>query len=276
MDASKQFCPNMACSARGQIGEGNIRIHSHNPDRYRCRVCKKTFSARRGTMLEGLRTPTEVIVMVVTLLAYGCPLQAVVHAFGLDERTVAEWQKRAGKQCQQVHHAIVEQGKMDTSHVQADEIRAKGRKLIAWMGMAIDATSRLWMAGVVSARRDRSLADRLLHQVRACCQARHALLICTDGWAPYPFRAMQDVRLMRERNGAFGWLLSRNRGDEERHIEAFLAESWADYLRQLGRMTHADHAIEDRARSFHQGSASPPVTTFIAEYLHLHRAPDTF
>jgi hypothetical protein len=43
-------------------------------------------------------------------------------------------------------------------------IRAKGRKLIAWMGMAIDATSRLWMAGVVSARRDRGLADRLLHQ----------------------------------------------------------------------------------------------------------------
>ena len=89
-------------------------------------------------------------------------------------------------------------------------------------------------------------------------------------------RAMQDVRLMRERNGAFGWLLSRNRGDEERHIEAFLAESWADYLRQLDRMTYADHAIEDRARSFHQGSASPPVTTFIAEYLHLHRAPNTF
>ena len=81
---------------------------------------------------------------------------------------------------------------------------------------------------------------------------------------------------MRERNGAFGWLLSQNRGDEERHIEAFLAESWADYLRQLDRMTYADHAIEDRARSFHQGSASPPVTTFIAEYLHLHRAPDTF
>src|SRR6266702_8336370 len=135
MDASKQFCPNTACSARGQMGEGTIRIHSHNPDRYRCRVCKKTFSARRGTMLEGLRTPTEVIVIVVTLLAYGCPLQAVVHAFGLDERTVAEWQKRAGKQCQQVHHAIVEQGKMASSQVQADEIRAKGRKLIAWMGL---------------------------------------------------------------------------------------------------------------------------------------------
>ena len=194
MDASKQFCPNEACSARGQIGVGNIRLHSRNPDRYRCRVCKRTFSARRGTMLEGLRTPPTLIIMVVTLLAYGCPIQAIVHAYGLDERTVADWQKRAGKHCQQVHHAIVEQGKVDISHVQADEIRAKGRKLIAWMGLAIDATSRLWMAGVVSIRRDRALADRLLQQVRACCPSRRALLVCTDGWAAYPKSIMRAFR----------------------------------------------------------------------------------
>jgi hypothetical protein len=148
------------------MGEGNIRMHSRTPERYRCRVCKSTCSARRGTMLEGLRKPTELIVTVVTLLAYGCPIQAIVHAFGLDERTVASWRDRAGKQCQQVHHALVEQGKVTSSQVQADEIRAKGRKLIAWMGMAIDATSRVWLAGVVSVRRDRDLADRVL---RASC-----------------------------------------------------------------------------------------------------------
>jgi transposase-like protein/IS1 family transposase len=194
MDASKQFCPNSACSARGKLGEGTIRIHSRTPDRYRCRVCKSTCSTRRGTMLEGLRRPTELIVMVVTLLAYGCPIQAIVHAYGLDERTVADWQKRAGKHCQQVHQAIVERGKVETSHVQADEIRAKGRKMIAWMGMAIDATSRLWMAGVVSTRRDRELADRLLQQVRACCPSRRSLLVCTDGWAAYPKSIMRAFR----------------------------------------------------------------------------------
>jgi IS1 family transposase len=145
-------------------------------------------------MLEGLRRPTELIVMVVTLLAYGCPIQAIVHAYGLDERTVADWQKRAGKHCQQVHQAIVERGKVETSHVQADEIRAKGRKMIAWMGMAIDATSRLWMAGVVSTRRDRELADRLLQQVRACCPSRRSLLVCTDGWAAYPKSIMRAFR----------------------------------------------------------------------------------
>jgi transposase-like protein len=61
-------------------------------------------------MMEGLRTPTELLVIVVSLLSYGCPIQAIVHAYGVDERTVAAWQKRAGKHCQQVHQAIVEQG----------------------------------------------------------------------------------------------------------------------------------------------------------------------
>ena len=31
-------------------------------------------------MMEGLRKPTELIVVVISLLAYGCPLQAIVHA----------------------------------------------------------------------------------------------------------------------------------------------------------------------------------------------------
>ena len=120
--------------------------------------------------MEGLRTDEETVTRVVTLLSYGCPTQAIVHAYGLDERTVADWQKRAGKQCQRVHHAIVEQGHVKSQHIQADEIRAKGRKLIIWIALAMDVTTRLWMAGVVSTSRDRRLIDRLLHHVRACCQ----------------------------------------------------------------------------------------------------------
>lgn len=87
---------------------------------------------------------------MVTLLAYGCPLQAIVRAYDLDEGTVSDWQRRAGSHCQQVHQAIVEQGRVPGHHLQADEIRAKGRKLVMWMALAIDASSRLWLAGVVS------------------------------------------------------------------------------------------------------------------------------
>ncbi|MEZ4726469.1 MAG: hypothetical protein R3E79_04985 [Caldilineaceae bacterium] len=33
---------------------------------------------------------------MLTLMAYGCPLPAIVAAFELDERTVADWQEKAG------------------------------------------------------------------------------------------------------------------------------------------------------------------------------------
>jgi len=168
------------------MGAGNIRIHAYRPQRYRCQTCKQTFSARRGTMMEGLRTPAELVMRVLILLSYGCPIQAIVHAFGVDERTVAQWQQRAGEHCHQVHQAIVEQGRVEAHHVQADEIRVKGYKMIAWMGLAIDVSTRLWLAGVVSRERDRTLADHLLQRVRACCQTVGALLVCTDGWAAYP------------------------------------------------------------------------------------------
>ncbi len=185
MDAPQVFCPNLDCLARGKVGQGNIVIHGKQRLRYRCKTCGKTFSAQTGTMFEGLRKPQALIVIVVTLLAYGCPIQAIVQAFGLDERTVASWRDRAGKHCQHIHQTLVQQGQLDLVHVQADEIRVKGHKMIAWMGLAMMVSTRLWLGGVVSLRRDRQLADRLLAHVRACCQPLRALLVCTDGWNAY-------------------------------------------------------------------------------------------
>src|SRR5260221_6664169 len=137
-------------------------------------------------MFEGLRKPMEVILIVVTLLSYGCPVQAIVQAFGLDERTVASWRDRAGSHCEQVHHALIEAGQFDLIHVQADEIRVKGRKKIVWMGLAMMVSTRLWVAGSVRESRDKGLADTLMQQVRRTAQTLRPLLVLTDGWAAYP------------------------------------------------------------------------------------------
>jgi transposase-like protein/IS1 family transposase len=186
MDASHVFCPNLACCARGQVNQGNIVIHSRKRPRYRCKSCGKTFSEREGTMFAGVRKPIGLIVIVVTLLGYGCPVQAIVQAFGLDERTVASWRDRAGAHCEQVHHALIETGKLNLIHVQADEIRVKGRKMIAWMGLAMMVSTRLWLAGTVQMSRDKGLADALMRQVRRAAQPLRSLLVLTDGWAAYP------------------------------------------------------------------------------------------
>ena len=79
IDASQVFCPNEKCKARGQMGQGNIVSHGKARPRYRCKTCGKMFSAQVGTMFAGLRKPKALIVIVVTLLAYGCPVQAIVQ-----------------------------------------------------------------------------------------------------------------------------------------------------------------------------------------------------
>ena len=122
----------------------------------------------------------------MTLIAFGCPIQAIVQAYGLDERTIDSWRDPAGKPCELVHHTLLEQGQLEAVHVQTDEIRVKARGMVVWIGLALIVSSRLWLAGVVSQTRDTHLTDRLLLQVRACCRAGSNLLVCTDGWAAYP------------------------------------------------------------------------------------------
>jgi len=189
MDPTTTFCPNVACAARGQTGQGNIGIHSCKDKRFLCTECHKTFSATKGTAFYRLRTSAETVSLVVTLLAHGCPLQAIVVAFGSDERTVAGWVARGGAQGQAVQEHLVEQPH-DLGQVQADEIRVKKQGGMVWMALAMMVCTRLWLGGEVSEQRDRPLIRRLIERVRRCA-ARRPLLVCTDG-------LVSSIRAIRE------------------------------------------------------------------------------
>src|SRR5438876_5609840 len=190
MDPTTTFCPNSNCPARGQIGRGNIGIHSRKDKRFLCTACQKTFSATKGTVLYRLRTSAETVALVVTLLAHGCPVQAIVAAFGFDERTVADWWARSGRQGQAVQEHVVEQPR-DLGQVQADEIRVKKQGGIVWMALAMMVKTRLWLGGEVSEQRDLPLIRRLIGRVRRCA-AHHPLLVCTDGLCSY-IRAIRET-----------------------------------------------------------------------------------
>ena len=184
MDPRRQFCHNAECPARGRVGEGNIGVHSAAERRYICRACGRTFAATKGTPFYRLKKGADLVTLVLTLLCHGCPIQAVVAAFGLDERTVAEWQGRAGAHCERVHAHLVQQGGVDLGHVQADELWAKVVGGKVWMAMALAVPSRLWLGGVVSAKRDEALIRSLVAMVAACA-ASFGVLVCVDGLASY-------------------------------------------------------------------------------------------
>jgi transposase-like protein len=110
MDLQTQFCPNLACPTRGKNGAKNIVIHSRKPERYKCTVCNKTFSAKVGTPFYRLHHSAVLVTCVMTLIAFGCPVKAIVAAYGLDDRTVMAWQQRSGEHCQRVHTHLVQGG----------------------------------------------------------------------------------------------------------------------------------------------------------------------
>jgi transposase-like protein len=190
----ERFCPNEDCRAYGREGEGHIVIHSKKERRYRCKRCSRTFSATKGTVLYRMHKPKELMFTVVTLLAHGCPLQAIVAAFALDERTVARWEREAGMHCRRLHEHVVEAGRVELGQVQADELRVRVVGGVMWLAGALAVESRLWLGGVVSLRRDQDLIRALLSRVRGCGLVR-AVLLCTDGLASYPKAA---IHLFRE------------------------------------------------------------------------------
>jgi transposase-like protein len=184
LDPQTQFCHNPACPARGQVGQGHIRIHSQKDRRYQCKRCRRPFAATCGTPTYRLRTALDRVSVVLTLLTHGCPVPAIVAAYGLDERTIATWLARAGQHAQVVHEHGVQAGQLDLGHVPADELWVKlvGRNV--WMALALAVPTRLWLGGEVSPRRDLPFITRLITRVRACAAAPR-VVICVDGLVSY-------------------------------------------------------------------------------------------
>jgi transposase-like protein len=202
MNPQGVFCANPACADRGVIDKGNVIVHSHKDRRFRCLSCGKTFAASCGTPFYRLHKDQSLFLCVITLLTHGCPLHAIVAAFDLDERTVADWQHKAGTHCAAVHQHHLESHKLDLQHVQADELYAKRQGGRSWMALAMAVPTRLWLGGVVSPVRNMNLIQKLVNMVRLAWLPETVLLICVDGlisyvgafWVAYREKVMSGKR----------------------------------------------------------------------------------
>ena len=201
MNPQAVWCPNVACPARGQVGQGNVGVHSQQEQRYRCTVCDTTFGARTGTIVHRRRTDAAIITQVITLVSWGCPIVAVDHAYGIQAHTVRAWLEAAGHHAAAVHHAQVVQPR-DLGHVQADEVRVNTQCGVVWMAMAMMVSTRLWLGGVISTRRDHALISRLVALIAACAIVAPLLLV-VDGFSSY-IDAFRRAFRTREHHGGRG------------------------------------------------------------------------
>jgi transposase-like protein len=166
----------MNCPARGKLLEGNISVHSLKERHYKCSVCQKTFAETKGSAFYRLRHSQELVTQVVSLMAFGCPTQAIVAAFALDERTVSSWQGRAGRHCESVHNQLLATPR-DVGQVQMDELRVKQQGRVVWMALALMVSTRLWLGGVVGNSRDLAFISSLVEKVRRYRVVRRDLVL---------------------------------------------------------------------------------------------------
>jgi transposase-like protein len=182
-------CPKPACGASGRIG-----IHSHQERRYICHACGATFAETVGTPLYGLKHPAWLVVLVLALLAGGCPIPAIVFAFGLDERTVAAWQQKAGQHAKTVQQQVVCQGQVEVGQVQGDELYVKTQRGTVWMATAMSVFSRLFLWGAIAPHRDTTLIAQVVQQVRTSAQVGRPILWAVDGFAAWTKAILQVFR----------------------------------------------------------------------------------
>ena len=87
MNPHERWCHNRCWRAYGRPREGHIVIHCQKERRYQCNRCRCTFSETTDTAFYRMHKPKWLVLAAVTLLAYGCPVQAIYRPpFFLDQQ----------------------------------------------------------------------------------------------------------------------------------------------------------------------------------------------
>ena len=98
---------------------------------------------------------------------------------------------------------MIEHSQLDLGQVQADEIKAKVQGGSIWIAMAMMVSTRLWLGGVISQRRDKALIQHLVDKVRGLALCR-PLLVAVDGLPSYVTAFKRAFRSKLPRHGQPG------------------------------------------------------------------------
>src|SRR5262245_4223330 len=105
-------CRNSQCPEAGVRGGENLyfRGFSGKGRRIRlvyCRTCKRSFSERKGTVLEHARLPYGKAVALLKLIRQACGTRATSRLAEVDKNTVTRYLAIAGAHAEKLHDELV-------------------------------------------------------------------------------------------------------------------------------------------------------------------------
>jgi IS1 family transposase len=206
-------CLNLACSAYGQLGVGNIRLRKWYDTRsgrrrlLRCATCGREFSELKGTALWNTKLPHDQVESIVEHVTRGNSFKETSELTHTHRTTVSRVVCIAGEHAQRVHDQYAQD--LHLSSLEADERHGfVGRKdQPCWEATVIDPKSKFIVQNALGTRTT-DLAVRLLFGARARLHDPHGVVLFTDGWLPYEslFPAVFGRPYQPKRQGSRGRL----------------------------------------------------------------------
>ena len=142
----------------------------------------------------------------------------------------------------------------------ADRVGTDHALMLSAAAMLAAPALGLWLRMPATGGRDEDALDQLADpEVNLAITARSGPIVIEIEYRVDPDRArafygvMQQVQHSRQRNGAYGWSLSRDLADPELWTERYHCPTWTDYLRQRNRPTQSERALHQSAIDFHLG-----------------------
>ena len=135
-DLSKFCCQNERCVAYGSRGAGNLSVCGRIGKRrdirlLYCRVCKKRFSERKGTVFYRSHTRPDKVVSILHHVQEGCGMRATGRLLGIKEDTVIRYAKLAGRHAAQLHERLVALSPSDAGGAAGREVVVRRQEAAA-------------------------------------------------------------------------------------------------------------------------------------------------
>jgi transposase-like protein len=193
-DLRPSRCPIPACPSRatgknqppaGIVLHSLLRTATGPRRRYRCRNCRRTFTARTGTAYHRLRSSPAHFERVVHMSIEGTSKAAAARAGHVSPSTVARWTERASFHAQRVFDKLARD--LVPEELQADEVRgyAGHKEHRQFVFAMLEVGARFWLSTEVGPRTLRNTRLLARDSRARCAFGQPRVLIVTDPFKYY-------------------------------------------------------------------------------------------